>query len=543
MSSKHIQDILEAVPARYRGPGGAVAVLQEGRLVAQHAWGYADLQARTLMTPATLMPVCSITKQMVCLILTDLARNPTPAMVQRGSPGSQQLADALDQILPRALPRDPGGLQLEHLCHNQSGLRDYWAMSALWGSRPDARFTVADDARQALDRTRSLHFEPGTQYAYCNLNFHILARVAETVSGQSLGDLLADRLFAPARMATAALCPDNAALPPPCVGYEGDEAGGFVPAVNRMQWSGDAGVVASLEDMVAYEQYLDRSWDDPGSLYRAIADAPSFKDGTPARYGYGLEHRRVGSVPVIGHGGALRGFRLHRFQAHSERMAVVVMLNHERDAEEVAGHILSEALRLPTPRGSTVQPAAGWTGTFFDPEARLIAQTRPGGPGRAIVSYAGADEVVGLLRASHGESSTLQASLTHGGETLVLHRLEDNRHIRAQRIPAGQAPPRDGDGHGHGYTGRYHCADVDSTFHCTGAGGMLYGSFDGYLGEGPAHLMRYVGQDIWALSCPRGLDAPAPGDWTLVFQRDKGGRVVGVEMGCWLARGVVYARQ
>jgi D-aminopeptidase len=55
-------------------------------------------------------------------------------------------------------------------------------------------------------------------------------------------------------------------------------------------------------------------------------------------------------------------------------------------------------------------------------------------------------------------------------------------------------------------------------------------------------LLDPVGPDVWALPCPRALDHTPPGDWTLSFRRGAAGRVEGVEIGCWLARGLSYAR-
>ncbi|KAI2835471.1 hypothetical protein CBS147353_7979 [Aspergillus niger] len=528
----NMQAILEAVPSRYRGPGGAVAIIKDGELAGKLTWGYADLRKRISMTSSTLMPICSITKQMLCLILKDLERNPTPAMVERGNI-PQQLSDAFRQLVSPELI-DSNGLRIDHLCNNQSGIRDYWAMSMFWGTQPEGEFSLAGDAKKALDRTKSLHFQPGTQFSYCNLNFHILARIVEQVSGASLGKLLSERLFLPAGMKTAFLCADNAELPAPCVGYEGNESFGYIPAVNRTQWSGDAGVVASLEDMIAYECYLDQAWADRGSVYREIAKEPSFDDGTPAAYGYGLEHIMFGQTTTIGHGGAIRGYRLHRTQVPSERLAVVVMLNHEIDAAEVAGHILQEAHSLPAQHGLLSMPVANWVGFYFDPDAQLVVEVRLGGPGEVILTYTGDEETLKLTERCEARSDLATATLC--SDTLLLHRKYDNRHIQAKRITAGQQPTK-GD-----YVGQYHCAEVDSIFQCSGDGGMLYGSFKGFLGHGPAELMRYLGDDIWFLACARGLDAPAPGNWTVVFQRDVQGEVVGVTFGCWLARKVTFVK-
>jgi D-aminopeptidase len=54
-------------------------------------------------------------------------------------------------------------------------------------------------------------------------------------------------------------------------------------------------------------------------------------------------------------------------------------------------------------------------------------------------------------------------------------------------------------------------------------------------------LLEPVGPDVWTLPCPRALDHTAPGDWTLAFRRE-GGPAVGLDAGCWLARGLKYER-
>ncbi|KAJ5482752.1 D-aminopeptidase [Penicillium diatomitis] len=531
-----LQDFLREIPGRYRGPGGAIAVLRNGEVVGKQVWGYSNLDEHRLMDETTSMPICSITKQMLCLIIEDVRRNPTPKMLSTDRTFDEQMDAGLREIVSKEIIENTG-LTLEHLCNNQSGIRDYWAMSMFWGTQPEGRFTLEHDAKKALSLTTSLQFEPGTQYSYSNLNFHILARVLENVTGLPLATHLSERLFAPARMQSARLCEDNARVPEWCVGYEGNEVFGFLPAKNLVEWSGDAGVLASLNDMIAYEQYLDRSWEDEQSLYRAIARVPYFKDGTSAMYGNGLARTKLGDIDIIGHGGSLRGYCLHRLQVPSERLAIVVMLNHEIDAETIAMDIVSSLLTTSqTTPNLAHRPQTDWNclGTFFDPDAQLSFTVRGDEPGTVIVQYADHEEKVFLSTAASGSTATLFLELE--GDTIEMHRIDDNRRIHARRIRAPQGIIR-GD-----YTGRYECKEQKSVFFCDGTGEMLYGAFEGFLGKGPLHLMRYLGEDIWVLVCPRGLDAPAPGNWTLVFHRDDAGNITGVTMGCWLARNVHFTK-
>ena len=529
-----VQEILDTIPLCYRGPGGAVAVLKDGDLVGQRIWGYADLDTRTPLTADIRMPICSITKQFVCALYLDLIENPTPVMVAKGDI-SKQFTDQLHEMLAPEITQGTG-LTIDNLCDMQSGLRDYWAMTALWGAKPEDEFLVERDCPPALARTKSFHFKPGTEYSYCNINFHVMARVIERVAGEPLGQLLKERILEPAGMSTAYLCPDNARLPPPCVGYEGTEQTGFTKAVNRMEWSGDAGLVASLNDMISWEKYLDRMYFDPKSWYHKVSKQCRFKDGTPALYHYGLSRKYIEGVDTLGHGGALRGYGLHRRHALCERLSVVALFNHEANAPGAVEDVMRAILNKPKPKHTPMEPSGDWPGIFLDQGTHLAITVKKGmQPGEIHIGYSEDPETIYLKDSKNGKSDSMLATID--GDLLRIHQLSDNRKLEARRLHPRESQLKDSS-----IIGTYRCAEIDSTFHCTGESGMLYGAFDGYLGKGPASPMRYLGDDVWVLTCPRGLDAPAPGDWTMVLRRDANGNVVGFTIGCWLARNIDFVK-
>src|SRR5437660_282048 len=68
---------IEALPRSYPGPGGAVAVLRDGEVVARHAWGWANAELRIAFTPKTLFRMCSITKQFTCALVLDAFPDPS----------------------------------------------------------------------------------------------------------------------------------------------------------------------------------------------------------------------------------------------------------------------------------------------------------------------------------------------------------------------------------------------------------------------------------------------------------------------------------
>ena len=107
---------------------------------------------------------------------------------------------------------------------------------------------------------------------------------------------------------------------------------------------GDAGLGASLDDMIAWERHIDATRDDAGSLYCRLSAPVCFADGAPAVYGFGLNRGTELGRPVTAHGGALRGWRSHRMYVPSERVSVVVMFNHLADAHEAAVDLLAAVL-------------------------------------------------------------------------------------------------------------------------------------------------------------------------------------------------------
>ncbi|KAJ5488790.1 D-aminopeptidase [Penicillium diatomitis] len=527
-----IQQAIDAVPRRYRGPGGALAVIKDGRVIGKRVWGYADQSRRIPVEPSTRFPICSITKQFVCGLMLDLERHPTPAMAAKGDV-QKQFTNTLHDMLP--LARE--GLTVQNLADMQSGIRDYWALTTLWGAKPDDEFLIERDCPPMLEKTKSFHFKPGTEYSYSNVNFYLLGRIIERVAGEPLGKLLEERILKPAGMSTAFLCPNTAHHPPPCVGYEGNENVGFFDAVNRMEWSGDAGLVASLDDMIAYEQYLDQLYADPSSWYHTTAKPTTFSDGNTAGYHYGLGHMKANGIEMIGHGGALRGYRLNRRHVPGERLSVVVMFNHEADASAAVDDILRAALTQPNVDSNPIEPAPAWYGTYLDEATQLaITVTKSQRPGEVLITYG-----------THLESAPLRMTDTHSGktrtmdgcisdDTLYIHRITENRKLSARRLTPREELAESN------LAGAYYCEELDSTFHCTGEAGMFYGTFDGYLGKGIVTAMKYVGDDVWLLGCPRGLDASAPGDWTMVFHRNENGAITGFKIGCWLARGLDFVK-
>lgn len=515
MTDTPIERAALALPRNYPGPGGAAAVLRDGQVILRHAWGFANAEQRLPFTPRTLFRMCSITKQFTCAAL--LENLPDPGVLDADLRGHLPL---LDGALPTTL----------HLAHNQSGLRDYWAVAMLHGSPAEASFGPEESAR-VIAGTRSLHFTPGTRYSYVNQNFRLLSEMLEGRTGEGFADLLRRDVFAKAGMETAFLAADTRAMPDGTEGYEGTQATGFRPAVNRIHWTGDAGIGASLDDMIAWEKHTDATRDDAGSLYRRLSVPATFADGAPACYGFGLARSTEFGHAATGHGGALRGWRSNRIHLAAERISVVVMLNHLSDAHAAMLDLLAAALNEPRTTAPPDLLPPAWCRAYIDPETGLAARIDPASQGKVRLRFGHGAEVLTLN--TDGSASNPQTRLRPTPSGLCMERAKENQTTLLR--PAEGTPRSDA-------AGRYRCAELDADLTIADAGGALYGGFSGFLGRGRMELLDPIAPDVWALPCPRALDHTPPGDWTIAIHRDSGGRASGATVGCWLARGLRYDR-
>lgn len=505
---------LAALPRSFSGPGGAAAVLRDGEILARHAWGWANAERRIPFTPQSLFRMCSITKQFTCGLVLDAFPDPTV------------LDGDIRARLPLLEGEAPSAL---HLCHNQSGLRDYWAVAMLHGAPAESPFGDREAGR-VIAGTRSLHFAPGSRYSYVNQNFRLLSDILEARTGRSFAELLRTRIFDRAGMGSAFLAADTRAMPDGTEGYEGTQTGGFRAAENRVLWTGDAGLGASLDDMIAWERHIDATRDDPEALYSRLSAPVTFSNGAAAPYGFGLGRTTEFGRPLTAHGGALRGWRSHRLYVPSERISVVVLFNHLSDANAAALDLLAALLGEERAKPATDLPAPDWLGNYIEPETGLSARIDMA-DGRVRLRFGHSAEKLDLQ--PDGGAGSGRTRLRPAADGLWLDRPQENQNSRL--VPCSGEPSTD-------LAGRYRCDELEAELEVVDAGGVLYGGFSGFLGQSRMELLDPVGPDLWTLPCPRALDHTPPGDWTLAFRRDSSGRPAEVEVGCWLARHLRYER-
>jgi CubicO group peptidase (beta-lactamase class C family) len=122
------------------------------------------------------------------------------AILQLREAGKLDLDQPVTRYLPWFRVADPGAAQrmtLRHFLTHSSGLPTN-SHSVVWEDETSIRGSI-DKAVRELKGVH-LHHAPGAEYEYANMNYVVMGRVVEAVSGESWSAYVARHIFAPLGM-------------------------------------------------------------------------------------------------------------------------------------------------------------------------------------------------------------------------------------------------------------------------------------------------------------------------------------------------------
>jgi CubicO group peptidase (beta-lactamase class C family) len=138
-------------------PGVSLAVIQDDKIVYEHAYGKARISPPLAATPEMAYSIGSISKQFTATAILLLAED-----------GKLSLDDPVSRFIPN-LTR-AGEVRIRQLLSHTSGYQDFWPQDYVppFMLQPTTADKILDLwARKPLD------FDPGTQWQYSNTNFVI----------------------------------------------------------------------------------------------------------------------------------------------------------------------------------------------------------------------------------------------------------------------------------------------------------------------------------------------------------------------------------
>jgi len=176
----------------YQQFNGNVLIAEQGKIIYEKSFGYADISNKRLLHTNSSFPIASITKTIT-----------STAILQLRDKGKLEITDLVIKYLPE-FPYP--GLTLRHLLSHTSGLPIYDDLFfPLLNNHPDSVFTNKDLLPTLISAKSPLLFEPGSDFQYNNVNFNILALVVEEISKLTYKEYLEKNIFQPSGMSHTSL--------------------------------------------------------------------------------------------------------------------------------------------------------------------------------------------------------------------------------------------------------------------------------------------------------------------------------------------------
>jgi CubicO group peptidase (beta-lactamase class C family) len=314
--SSESADLARAVEAALPSHvGGCVMAIDHGKLVFEHAFGLADIEAKTPCTPATNFRMASVSKQFTATAVM--------LLVDRGK---LALDDSLSKFFP-GFPEYGKRITVKHLLTHTSGLPAYEDLI------PQGTTLQLDDldVLHLLMDTKEPRFKPGEKFEYSNSGYAMLGLIVEVASQKPFHEFMASDVFRPLSMNDSVLYQRGLnAVPYRAYGHERRD-GNWVRSDQSLTSAvrGDGAIYTSLQDYRKWLRGIDERKLLKSASYDAMFSPQVLTDRSGAHYGYGWFIDEYRGESRIHHNGETHGFRqcVQRFPKRGA--AILFQLNCE----------------------------------------------------------------------------------------------------------------------------------------------------------------------------------------------------------------------
>lgn len=370
------------------GPGVAVQVVRDGKVLYRKAFGMANLELGVPMSPDNVFRIGSVTKQFTAA-----------AILQLMEQGKLSLQDDLTKFIPD-YPTHGKKITVEHLLTHTSGIASYTEMKQWTPEVQRKDFTPTE----LIDffKNEPMDFEPGTKWNYSNSGYILLGYIIEKVSGQSYADYISEHIFKPLGMLHSCYGNVEPLIKGRASGYSQNGSGyENAPYLSMTQPYAAGSLASTVEDLCIWTQALHSGKViKPESLKKAITPC-ILPDGTNTHYGFGLQTGNLLGSPTVEHSGGIHGFLSDLIYLPKENACVAILTNCNCLAPQDLGAKLA-ALAIGkslTPPSIQVDAAtlAQYAGVYENEkqEQRIISidngqlySLRPGGARYKLIPYA-----------------------------------------------------------------------------------------------------------------------------------------------------------
>ena len=312
--AEKIDDLLK----RYHEYGflnGSVLVAEKGNVILKKGYGYANMEFDIPNESNTVHRIGSITKQFVATMVMQLVEE-----------GQISINEKMTSYL-KDYRKDTGDkVTIFHLLTHTSGIPSYTGYPGFWSDSSRNPYETEELIQKFC--MGDLEFEPGSQFAYNNSGYFLLAKIIEEVTGKSYEENIQERIFDKVGMKNTYLERPSNIVKNRASGYDKvgmDYSNTRYMNVNNAFGAGD--IISTVEDL-----YL---WDRALYTENLISHESKKKIFTPflSNYGFGWGISKVekpggdDSLTVYSHSGGINGFNSIIVRIINDEHLIVVINN------------------------------------------------------------------------------------------------------------------------------------------------------------------------------------------------------------------------
>jgi CubicO group peptidase (beta-lactamase class C family) len=301
-----------------KSPGGAVIVIQDGKILHEAGYGLANLVSGARITPAQIFHLASVGKQFTALAVLILQDE-----------GKLDLDDPIGNYLPE-LAHFGSGMTIRRLLNHTSGIPDAYSGELLDALMERSGRPTNADLLAVLSTADGPLFTPGFKFEYSNTGYDVLGSLIERVFGEPYPDFLETDIFGPLGMKNSFSLPSPRQKTDPLLVHSYVRYQGIIQLYDTYPLDdivGSGTVYSSVEDMFLYDQALYTDAILPQAVLAQVFQPGVLNDGSESPYGFGWELKNDGGERSFAHAGKWLGYQSYYERFPDRRLSIVVLMN------------------------------------------------------------------------------------------------------------------------------------------------------------------------------------------------------------------------
>ncbi len=316
-SKESLVDALFEEPTQGDRPGAAVLVAQNGEILYQKGFGFANLEHHVPITPETKFRIGSVSKQFTAAAILKLQED-----------GLLSVADPLSKYLPD-YPRG-NEVTIHHLLTHTSGIHSFTGREDFL-----KRVTTEVSHEEQVEwfKNDPYDFDPGEKWLYNNSGYFLLSYLVEKISGETFDDYLKHQFFEPLGMKDTGVHHWSLILEHEATGYAYQDGKMKKSLDWDMSQAGGAGsLYSTVGDLFRWNEAIFGGQALSEESLKAAFTPATLNDGSVAdafggEYGYGWMMMEERGLKEIAHGGGLDGFQSYLTRYPERNLTVAVLAN------------------------------------------------------------------------------------------------------------------------------------------------------------------------------------------------------------------------